>query len=269
MRLTLLALALLGSLHCRPALAQLPATGERISQPRAEKVRRRPIFKRLMAATLAASIAVTSLGGCSAPWSYSQPEKITNACQVFDQKLDWYKSAKEAQKEFRNPKTGKMLPISSALGLAFGESSLDPYARPPREWTWSFPFYQRPTTAVGLGQFTNATWQMYEKAIGESANRENPKDAMRAIFWHAKYLSDQVGRDLRQDTKALTNAHWAGAGGYAQGARNHSHAANVSRAAAKYERQLKGCQADLDQQIKPLLERLYDGLKANTVDKIF
>ena len=185
------------------------------------------------------------------------PDHPGDACRVFEQRLDWYGAAQHAQYEFRDRRTGSTLPISTALALAFAESGLDPKARPSRRWTRAFPFFARPSSALGLGQFVEGTWRLFEREIGSFADRSDPADAIRGIFWHAKHLSEIVGVDLRKSPAGLAHAHYHGPGGYAQGLRNRGHAANVNRMAQVYDSQLKRCRKKLERATKPLLGRFF------------
>src|ERR1041384_2746874 len=101
----------------------------------------------------ALAVLLSSLVGC-ALFRESRPSQNVNACELFEEKDDWYPAAKKAEKRWG-------VPIALQLAIIKQESGFEPTAKPPRrKFLWLIPTV-RPSNAYGYGQVLDSTWKNY------------------------------------------------------------------------------------------------------------
>jgi hypothetical protein len=182
------------------------------------------------------------LAGCaSAP-----PSNTANICSIFQEKEDWYASAKAAAERWHTP-------IAVQMAIINQESSFVDDARPPRVRFLGIPLW-RPTTAYGYSQATDATWERYLGKTGNSgADRDDFGDATDFIGWYTQQSHLQLGL-AKSDAYNQYLAYHEGQGGYQRGSWRdkpalQSAARKVAATASRYQRQLATCQPELESSI--------------------
>ena len=182
-------------------------------------------------------VGVTLVGCASLP-----PTNPGNVCDIFVEKKAWYADAHRASTRWQ-------MPVGVLMAFTYQESSYRANARPPRRKLLGFIPWTRPS-AFGYAQATDAAWQDYTQATGRrGADRNDFDDAIDFVGWY----NDQSHRRnhiLKTDAYHLYLAYHEGHGGYARGSyRGKAWLKKVARAvtarAARYDRQLKGCEARL------------------------
>lgn len=230
------------------------AGGKRAAVAKPVRAKKRTgLGKRIMAAVLAG----TMLTGCVGPFDAKPPAEPTNACAVMQEKgIGWYKDLKAAEAKWGMPK-------EQILAIAFRESSLDPDARSPWEGTWYKPWTWLKPSAKGMAQVRASTLDAYNKAAGNdyfSANPDKPATAFDIIGWHGKQTTQEIGKPhLIKNPKVVAQMHHGGSGVYGS-SKYMSYAQDVAKWTAKYKEDFAQCGPQLDQEARPLLQKLGDAL---------
>lgn len=196
------------------------------------------MIKAIKTALVAMVFAV--LAGCSTP----QPKNINNVCEIYDEYYDWYNASKAVRKKYG-------IPESVTMAFIHQESKFIDDNRPPRKWyLWIIPG-PRPSTAYGYAQALDSTWEEYMRSTGQwGADRDDFEDAVDFIGWYNARTIKRTG--IRpHDAYSMYLAYHEGAGGYLRGTYKKKQwlkdvARKVERRAASYQRQLVGCQENLD-----------------------
>ena len=174
----------------------------------------------------------------------SVPSDIDNVCNVFETDDDWYEDARASEKRWGAP-----VPVMMAIMRR--ESGFQDDANPARRWFLGFVPLGRPSSAYGYAQALDGTWEMYQKATDNSwADRDDFDDAIDFIGWYMS-VSKQKLNFAANDAYSHALAYHEGWTGYANESYKsksavRAYAQNVQTTAARYTRQLNGCQADLE-----------------------
>jgi len=99
-------------------------------------------------------IAFLLISGCS---TY-KPKQVDNVCSIFLGEIDWYKSAKSAQKRWGTP-------IHISMAIMKQESTFRAKVRPKRPTFFFIPL-PRKSSAYGYAQAQNPAWNDYRKDTG-------------------------------------------------------------------------------------------------------
>lgn len=186
---------------------------------------------------------------CLLPWfaacATSPPSDVDNLCVIFDQKNDWYEDARGAQSRWG-------VPIPVMMAFVHQESRFVAKAKPPRKKIFGFIPGPRPSDAYGYSQALGSTWSDYRRSAGRyGADRDDFADAIDFVGWynHQSWRRNGIARD---DPYRLYLAYHEGQGGYARGSfANKDWLLQVARKVAdrsnRYERQLNGCRARLEE----------------------
>lgn len=178
------------------------------------------------------------LGGCA-----SQPKNTDNICKIFKEKGNWYGKATKAAKRWDSN-------VPMMMAIMHQESRFVRNAKPPREkilWVLPGP---RASSAYGYAQAKNDTWEWYQKNTGEwAANRHDFGDAIDFVAWYNKQ-SRSLSKIGRNDAYNHYLAYHEGQGGFNKRSYNKKTwllkiARRVERRANLYQKQLSGCEADL------------------------
>lgn len=174
------------------------------------------------------------LSGCA-----SRPGNIENACAIFDDQGDWFKSMERVEKKWK-------LPIHVQLAIIHQESKFKHNAKPPRKTLFWFLPGPRASSAFGYAQVLDGTWRWYKEKTGNwGADRDNFADAVDFIGWYTDISHNRLGLS-RWDAEAQYLAYHEGHGGY----KRKSHmkkewllqvAKKVKRNASRYHSQLSRC----------------------------
>lgn len=184
--------------------------------------------------------AVGVLSACAA----SPPTNVDNICAIFDEKRGWYQDALDSQKAWGTP-------VPVLMAIVHQESRFVAKAKPPRKKILGFIPGPRPSDSYGYSQALESTWEGYERSAGRyGADRDKFEDAIDFVGWynHQSYRRNGI---QRTDAYRLYLAYHEGHGGYERGTYRSKDwlqgvARKVSDRAAKYDRQLKGCQNELE-----------------------
>jgi hypothetical protein len=188
-------------------------------------------------------IAFLLISGCS---TY-KPKQVDNICSIFLGEIDWYKSAKSAQKRWGTP-------MHISMAIMKQESTFRAKVRPKRPTFFFIPL-PRKSSAYGYAQAQNPAWNDYRKATGNwGHDRDNFGDAINFIGWYTNKSNKRL-EISKWDAYKQYLAYHEGWGGYARGSfskkPNLIKVANkVKRQAAVYGVQLKGCKTQLDEKSK-------------------
>ncbi len=190
--------------------------------------------------TLLLLLLVILLNACAS----SQPENITDVCEIFDDRRSWYRAARSTEKRWG-------IPIAVNMAFIYQESSFRAKVRPERtRILWIFPG-PRPSSAFGFSQALDSTWSDYQRLSGNRrASRKNFGDAIDFVGWYNANSRKQSKID-GNDARNLYLAYHEGNSGFQRGTYRRKAwlldaAANVQTNADRFNRQLEGCRKSLN-----------------------
>jgi|TARA_B110000459_G_C16526700_1_gene455207 hypothetical protein len=133
-------------------------------------------MKKLIVLSVAVLIV---LSGC-----FSTPAReVTNICNLLDEKVSWYRAAKDSEEKWK-------VPMHLQLAIIHQESRFASKAKPPRNKIFGVIPGSRPTTSFGYTQAKKATWDWYQLKTGnKTAKRDNFTDAIDFVGWYANQSS--------------------------------------------------------------------------------
>ncbi|MCV6625470.1 MAG: hypothetical protein OIF38_05205, partial [Cellvibrionaceae bacterium] len=141
-------------------------------------------------------------------------------------------------------------PISVMMAIIKQESAFYSDARPPRrKILWVIPG-PRKSSAYGYPQAKDGTWDWYKKSTGRwGPDRDDFGDAIDFVGWYNQQSAKRNGIK-KTDAYNLYLAYHEGHGGFSRGSYKKKGwlkkvARKVSKQAASYRSQLKGCEARL------------------------
>ncbi len=204
-----------------------------ISQPSTD--RRKPA-KCGLALVVAALLAT----GCA----NSSPRNTSDACAIFEEKDDWYDSAKDAYEKWG-------VPVHVQLAIIRQESSFKHDAKPPRQkLLWVIP-WTRPSSAYGYAQIKDSTWDWYRDKTGNRwADRDDFDDAVDFVGWYCNTSHRLLGIS-KWDAYNQYLAYHEGHGGFKRKTYRKKKwlvktARKVDSNARRYRAQLARCEDELD-----------------------
>lgn len=177
----------------------------------------------------------------------SPPANVSNACEIFDERQDFYDAMADAEEKWGAP-------IQIQLAIMRQESSFDGTARPPRTWfLWIVPT-GRKSSAYGYAQAKTATWDWYRKDTGQGGSRSDIEDAADFVGWYMDKTHTMTGLS-KWDAYGQYLAYHEGQGGYNKGSWKakgwlQSTARRVERNAGQYGTQLQQCRKKLEKRRK-------------------
>lgn len=188
--------------------------------------------------------AVVLLAGLAACANTSPPSNIVNACEIFEERQDFYDAMADAEDKWGAP-------IHIQLAIMRQESAFDGEARPPRTWfLWVIPT-GRKSSAYGYPQAKNDTWDWYKKDSGNrGADRNDIEDAADFIGWYIAKTHTMTGVS-KWNAYGQYLAYHEGQGGYTKGTwKGKSWLQNVARKvernAGVYAAQMQKCRKTLE-----------------------
>ncbi|MFZ4122486.1 MAG: transglycosylase SLT domain-containing protein [Caulobacterales bacterium] len=185
--------------------------------------------------------AVLALSACA---TVEPPQTVDNACSILSERPGWWRGLKRAENRWGAP-PGLILAIMRQ------ESSFQHNARPPREDGFLFFPGRRPSSAFGYAQALDQTWAEYQRDAGEGgADRDEFRDAADFIGWYTNTSRRRLNLDFGHG-EAHYLAYHEGHGGYSRGTFRQKAwlqevARRVGTTASTYQRQIEGCEADLN-----------------------
>ena len=174
----------------------------------------------------------------------SQPQNITNVCEIFAERRNWYQAAHDSEERWR-------VPIAVNMAFIYQESSFRARAKPERNrFLWVLPG-SRQSSAFGYAQALDSTWNDYESTSGNSrASRSNFADAIDFVAWY-NANSSLTNNIASSDARNLYFAYHEGNGGYQR--RTYLDkpwlldvANRVQEKSEIFSRQLSSCRRDLE-----------------------
>jgi hypothetical protein len=193
-------------------------------------------------ATVAMLVLVS---GCA---SRAVPSNLSDVCQIFRDKPQWYKAAKASSQKWGAP-------IHLPMAIMYQESSFKANAKPPMKYFFGVIPTGRPSDAYGYSQALKSTWAEYQKAVGSRyKNRDNFSSSYDFVQWYVDATYKRNGVSKWDAYGQYLNYH-EGQGGYARGTHKTKTwllgAANKVNARSKqYSTQLSRCQEELDKKAK-------------------
>ena len=173
----------------------------------------------------------------------SPPQNVSNLCDIFREKDDWYDDAVDASKEWGSP-------VPVMMAIIYQESRFKAKAKPPRKKILGFIPGPRASSAYGYSQAKKTTWQEYKRSAGRyGADRDDFADAIDFVGWY-NYQSHKRSGISRKDPYRLYLAYHEGHGGYNRGTYRKKKwlldvAKKVERKAGTYQAQLQACEEEL------------------------
>jgi hypothetical protein len=175
-----------------------------------------------------------------------RPSDTSNICRIFNGEPDWHEAAVDAQKKWKTP-------IPAMMAFMHQESRFVAHAQPERDWfLWIIPL-PRKSSAYGYAQAQDPVWDEYT-ADGHAFDvRDDFEDAINFIGWYMHGSSRTLGI-RKSDVYSQYLAYHEGRGGFKRKTYNRKPwikkvAGKVKRRSQLYQRQLRGCKADLDDEL--------------------
>lgn len=203
----------------------------------AKRRRVRRLVYLLPAGLLLASVLAASC-------SNSPPRDISDSCEIFEEKSDWYEAAHDSYEKWG-------VPIHVQLAIIHQESRFVHDAKPPRgKLLWVIP-WKRLSSAYGYGQIKDSTWEWYLKSTGRRwADRDDFDDVVDFIGWYGN-MSHRILGISKWDAYSQYLAYHEGQGGFKRKTYLKKSwlikvAKRVDLSAKNYYAQLQKCEDSLD-----------------------
>ena len=174
----------------------------------------------------------------------SPPKDVSDACEIFEEKDDWYDSAKDAYEKWG-------VPVHVQLAIIHQESRFQHDAKPPRQKLLGVIPWTRPSSAYGYAQSKDSTWDWYKDKTGNRwADRDDFDDAVDFVGWYCNTSHRMLGIS-KWDAYNQYLAYHEGHGGYKRKTYRKKKwliktAHRVQGNAKRYSAQLSRCEDELD-----------------------
>lgn len=184
--------------------------------------------------------ALSALAACSFSSPSGPPRDQDNACNILEDRDDWGEALAEAEHKWGAPP-------HVVMAIIWKESNFRSQAKTPRKYTFFGLIPNgRVTSAYGYSQAIDSTWAWYQDETGNGwADRDDFDDSVDFIGWYMAKSRRTAGLPMN-DAYGHYVAYHQGHTGYRRGKWKSNDwlkgaAGKVSRQAARYEVQLKGC----------------------------
>jgi hypothetical protein len=200
------------------------------------------VFGRLLAISY-----VLLLTACASP-----PQNVGNICNLFEEKGDWFRAARNAEQRWD-------VPIPVSMAFIKQESGFTARAKPARRKLLGFIPGPRPSSAFGFAQAQDSTWDDYRKLSGNGiASRADFGDAVDFVAWYNN-MSHRINNIALNDAYNLYLAYHEGNGGFSRRSYERKPAVikiarKVQASAQMYQQQFAVCERELG---KNWFERLF------------
>jgi len=191
-----------------------------------------------MSRFLRASILLLLLASCGGG-NYSAPRNLDNACAILDERPQYYRAMKDAERRWG-------VPIHVQMATFHQESKFIGNARTPHRYALGIIPMGRQSSAYGYSQALDGTWEEYEDEVGRwGARRDRIDDAADFMGWYMDISTQKLGIS-KWDAQSQYLAYHEGRTGYA----NQSYlgkpwlmdvSAKVAERAEMYRAQLASC----------------------------
>lgn len=185
---------------------------------------------------LIALIVPFLLASCTTP----QPKNISNVCEIFKEREDWWDDANDMNDRWGTP-------IHVVMAMMYQESSFKADAAPPMEYFLGFIPIGRVSSAYGYSQAKTVTWDEYKKESGNGwADRDDFDDAVDFMGWYTN-KTYRLNKVSKWDAKNQYLNYHEGWGGYKRKTYRKKAwlvrvANKVDARAKRYAQQLRGCE---------------------------
>lgn len=176
--------------------------------------------------------------------SVAPPQNISNVCEIFREKPDWYDAAVDM-----NERWG--VPIQVPMAMMYQESSFQSHALPPRDYIFfGLIPWGRVSSAYGYSQAKTLTWEDYIRETDNGwASRNDFDDAIDFMGWFIAKTYKINGVSKWDAYSQYLNYH-EGWGGYRRKSYNKKRwlvavAKKVNTRSQQYSSQLKSCEEEL------------------------
>ncbi|GAB2997045.1 transglycosylase SLT domain-containing protein [Psychrosphaera aestuarii] len=181
-------------------------------------------------------ILIMLISGCVTP----QPKNISNICEIFKEREDWWDAANDMNDRWGTP-------IHVVMAMMYQESSFKADAAPPMEYFLGFIPIGRASSAYGYSQAKTVTWDEYVKESGNSwSSRSDFDDAIDFMGWYTA-KTNRLNKVSKWDAKNQYLNYHEGWGGYKRKTYRKKAwlvrvAQKVDNRAKRYATQLRGCE---------------------------
>lgn len=181
-------------------------------------------------------ILIMLISGCVTP----QPKNISNVCEIFKEREDWWDAANDMNDRWGTP-------IHVVMAMMYQESSFKADAAPPMEYFLGFIPIGRASSAYGYSQAKTVTWDEYVKESGNSwSSRSDFDDAIDFMGWYTA-KTNRLNKVSKWDAKNQYLNYHEGWGGYKRKTYRKKAwlvrvAQKVDNRAKRYATQLRGCE---------------------------
>ena len=191
-----------------------------------------------MKTPLRSMIVVLLLASCGGS-STTPPRDLDNACTILQQRPDYHKAFKAAERKWG-------VPVHVQMATIHQESKFVGDARTPFRYVLGVIPMGRQSSAFGYGQALDATWDEYLKAENRRfARRDDINDATDFIGWYKNITRERNGVAL-DDARNQYLAYHEGHRGFRRGSYNSKPwlvqvAGKVATRSDMYQQQIAGC----------------------------
>jgi hypothetical protein len=174
------------------------------------------------------------------------PKNISNICEIFFEKRDWFDSAEDIADKWGAP-------IHVTMAMMYQESSFRADAIPPKDYVFfGLIPWGRVSSAYGYSQAKTLTWADYRRETGNDwADREDFDDAIDFMGWFIS-KTHKLNRVSKWDAEAQYLNYHEGWGGYKRKSFRKKKwlevvAKRVKARSLRYATQLKSCKEELQE----------------------
>ncbi len=191
-----------------------------------------------MSRLLRASILLLLLASCGGG-NYSAPRQLDNACAILDERPQYFRAMKAAERRWG-------VPIHVQMATIHQESKFIGNARTPHRFVLGVIPMGRQSSAYGYSQALDSTWEEYRDTAGRSgARRDRIQDATDFMGWYMNDTTEKLNIP-KWDAASQYLAYHEGRNGYARQSYLGKPwlmdvAAKVANRAEMYRSQLASC----------------------------
>lgn len=161
-----------------------------------------------MSRLLRASILLMLLASCGGG-NYSAPRNLDNACAILDERPQYFRAMKDAERRWG-------VPIHVQMATFHQESKFIGNARTPHRYALGIIPMGRQSSAYGYSQALDGTWEEYEDEAGRwGARRDRIDDAADFMGWYMDISTRELGIS-KWDAQAQYLAYHEGRTGYSR-----------------------------------------------------
>lgn len=182
---------------------------------------------------------------CLSSCTTTPPKNISNICEIFFEKRDWFDAADDMTEKWG-------VPMHVPMAMMYQESSFRADALPPKDYVFfGLIPWGRVSSAYGYSQAKTPTWADYTRETGNGwASREDFDDAMDFMGWFIS-KTNKINRVSKWDAELQYLNYHEGWGGYKRKSYRKKRwlqkvAKTVKARSLRYATQLKGCRKELE-----------------------